>query len=294
MLRRLRRATRPLRHGLLFVALQAFAGALRLLPLDVSLAVGALLGRVVGVAARADRRRMRAFLTRVPAPPSVGACFADLGRRVAELVNARRMGGRCEVDPAALAAWQQAHAQGRGVLIATAHLGHWELMAAALAARGVPFVAVGARPQGGPLFGWLARLRAGLGVAVLAPGGGARTARQVLQAGGTVALFVDQATREKSRPVPFLGAPAPVPRTLERLQAATGAPLMFVWSLRGSDGRYRIEAAALPTLEAVTAHLEALVKAHPAQWIGLHDRWRPRERARLKSSKSERFLSTRP
>ena len=43
MLRRLRRATRPLRHGLLFVGLQAFAGALRLLPLDVSLAVGALL-----------------------------------------------------------------------------------------------------------------------------------------------------------------------------------------------------------------------------------------------------------
>jgi len=153
-------------------------------------------------------------------------------------------------------------------------------MAAALAAHGVPVVAVGARRQAGPLFRWLARLRADLGVQVLGPGQG-RAALRTLQAGETVAFFVDQATRERSRWVPFFGRPAPVPETLERLQQASGAPVLLVWSVR--RGRtHMVHAEAIPgarPLDVITARAEALVRADPTQWVWQHARWTGPQRA---------------
>ncbi|MCB9548636.1 MAG: lysophospholipid acyltransferase family protein [Myxococcales bacterium] len=273
---RLRRRTRPLRHGIALVFLRGFAGLLRTLPLPWALGLGAGTGRLIGLLARRDRRRVaEALALSLAEPPPVGDCFADLGRRVAAWVNAARVLPTWRVDAAALACWEAARAEGRGVLVATAHLGNWELLGAALARAGVPVVAVGARSQGGPLYRWLARERAALGLRVLGPGGGAREARARLAAGETVAFFVDQATRERSRLVPFFGRPAPVPLTVERLQAATGAPVLFVWSAPDGAGT-TIHAERLPAdrpLDAATARLEGLIRADPRRWVWLHARW---------------------
>ncbi|MEZ4463692.1 MAG: lysophospholipid acyltransferase family protein [bacterium] len=275
---RLRRRTRPLRHAVALVLLQGLAAVLRALPLSWALALGAGAGRALGLLARRDRARMATALAlSLPDPPSVGACFADLGRRVAAWVNAARVLPTWRVSAEALATWEAARAEGRGVLVATAHLGNWELLGGALAAAGVPVVAVGARSQGGPLYRWLARERAALGLVVLGPGGGGQEARRRLQAGETVAFFVDQATRERSRTVEFFGRPAPVPQTLERLQAATGPPVLFVWSTPTPAAR-----PSTPRACPITAPRtppppgwEALIRAAPTRWVWLHDRWAP-------------------
>ncbi len=271
----LRRATRPARHALAYVALRALVGALRLLPLSGALGIGATLGRVIGCFARTDRRRMAAQLQVLDAPPPVGACWADLGRRVVELACADRV-----LPHVALTAEARALIEAtRGpALVATAHLGNWELMAAAFARDGLPFAAVAARPRGGPLHAWLARARARLGVTTLAPGGGARAALAHLRAGRHVALFVDQATGERGRAVPFFGRPAPTPATFERLLVASGATPLFAWTARQADGDHAVHLEPVPPgappLDWLTARVEALVRAHPTQWIWLHDRWR--------------------
>lgn len=284
----LRRLTRPARHAVAFGGLRLLVGALRRLPVDTALAAGETLGRFIGRFARAERRRLMARLAHaLPEPPSPDACFADLGRRFAEFACADRLLDRVELAAEDVARFEAARALGRGVLVATAHLGNWELLAAALAARGHPVHAIAARARRGPLHRWLARHRAALGVVVHAPGseGRAEVARAVvaravvarLRGGEAVAIFVDQATAERGRPVPFFGRPAPTPVTFERLLARTGAAPLLVWSARGPDGRHRIRVEALdagPPLDAVTARIEALVRAHPAQWVWLHDRWR--------------------
>ncbi len=267
----LRRATRPLRHGLAFVGLRGLVGLLRLLPLGLSVSLGAAAGRAIGALARGETARMRARLALLDDPPTPGACWADLGRRFVEWTNARRMLDRVRVHGAELAE----EPRPRGALVATAHLGNWELMAAALAARGLPVEALAARDRGGPLHAWLARERATLGVRTHSVGGGARAARRILGDGGALALFIDQATHERCRPVPFLGRPAPTPTTLERLRDLSGARVVFAYTLRAADGRHDVflEAPAEPTLEALTARVEALVRDHPAQWVWLHDRF---------------------
>lgn len=274
MSRSLRARTRPLRHGLAALALRALFGALRRLPIDAARRVGAGLGRFIGLLARGERRRMTARLRRaLPDPPPVGDCWASLGRRAVELALADRLLDRVEIPPAARAAFDAARADGRGVLVATAHLGNWELMAAALAARGFPVHAIAARRQSGPLHAWLAAWRARLGVTVHPPGGGARAVIARLREGGVAAVFVDQATAERSRPIRFFGRPAPTPLTFERLRALTGAAPLFVACLPAGRG-YRVIAEPIAGLDALTARIEALVRAHPAEWVWLHDRWR--------------------
>lgn len=220
---------------------------------------------------------MTARLARaLPDPPPTGACWADLGRRFVEFACAERLIDRVDLDPAAAAHFEAARARG-GVLVLTAHLGNWELLAAALAARGYPVHAVAARPRTGPLHRWLAARRAALGVTTHPPGGGARAISRRLRRGDAAAIFIDQATGARTRPLPFFGRPAPTPTDADRLLAATGATPLWVAITRAPDGRYPIDVRPLPPgdpLAAATAHLEARVRATPAQWIWLHDRWR--------------------
>ena len=56
--------------------------------------------------------------------------------------------------------------------------------------------------------------------------------------------------------------------------AATGAVPVFAAAPRHGDG-YRIVAHRLPReglLEAATAHLEALIRTNPTEWVWLHPR----------------------
>lgn len=230
-----------------------FVGCLRILPRRLSAATGAGFGRLIGLFQRGR-----------------SACWADLGRRAAEFACARQWVEHVVIEPAAWACFEAAQAQGKGVLVATAHLGNWELMAAALAQR-VDFAAIAAAPKPSPLIRWLDQTRAALGVRTLSTGQ-ARTATRRLQAGGVVAVFIDQRTRERSRPVMFMGRPAPTPLTFERLAALSGAPTLLVWTAR-VDGVHRVFAEEIQGLDDAMAKLEGAVRAYPTQWIWLHDRW---------------------
>ena len=241
-----------------------------MLPLGLAGALGAGLGRVVGPLFRRDALTMARQLAVLEDPPSVGACWADLGRRVAELANVRRLVGEVVVHGEALSEVERPN----GVIVATAHLGHWELMAAALAARGHEVHTVAARPQRGPLFRWLAAERAALGVHTHPPGGGARELVRILRAGGAAAVFVDLATRERGREVPLFGRPTRMSSTVERLRELTGADVVFAWTHRENGVHHvHLEAVPEPTLEALAQRVEAVVRAWPAQWVWLHERW---------------------
>lgn len=282
---RLRRWTRPLRHRLALWGLRRLVALFRRLPVDRALILGADLARLIGWLARGERQRMATRLERaLPEPPRLGDCWADLGRRFVEFAIAERLLDRVEVPAEAIERFESARHAGDGVLLATAHLGNWELMAAALARRGFRFEAVAAGLKPSPLNRWLTRRRAALGVRTRAPGE-ARAIIDRLRAGEAVALFVDQATGERARLIPFFGQPAPTPVTFERLLALTGARPLFIWISHERHRahprhRYRVHVEQVPPgprpLDLLTARIEALVRAEPTAWVWVHDRWRDR------------------
>jgi Kdo2-lipid IVA lauroyltransferase/acyltransferase len=105
--------------------------------------------------------------------------YAHLGREGMSLLRLSRLGREQILEVTTidegLAELQAAVDAGSGAVVATGHLGNWEVAGAALAARGIPLDAVAQR-QSNPYFdGLINRARARLGVRVI-PRGGASAA----------------------------------------------------------------------------------------------------------------------
>ena len=288
--KRLRRWSRPLRHGLAFAGLQLLIYPLRRLPLSFALSTGEQLGRFIGRFARrtdcAIRRRLDERLSSGAGERVAPLLWASLGRRAVELIIADRLlplirlGGddrkRLEESLA------EATADGRGILCLTAHYGNWELLGARLAQEGYPFAAVAAALKASPLSRWLNDARRSWGVETIHPGGGAQIALRRLQRGEHVALLIDLATRERGCVLPLLGAPARCAFTAPRLAHRCKPVLLWLWNERRVGGGYQIRCERLSDelfhspeagLLEVNRRLEGLLCAHPEEWIWLHERW---------------------
>ena len=180
---------------------------------------------------------------------------------------------------------------GRGVILATAHIGNWELLGARVTprilARGRTPIAVGLDRSG-----WLRRLRAAYGVEGLPQNTHPRVLKEALTEGRPVALLADMEVRRLAGAfLPFLGVPALTMTAPAALARASGCAIlpMRCYIPNGSDSyRVSFEAplsldASLPKKEGtidLTSRLnqvyEAWIRETPAQWAWYQPRWRTR------------------
>ena len=300
----IRRWTRPLRHYALTFALKTLSGVARRAPLAWCQRAGEMLGwcvwrvthhtqtRTPDIIARQLNMTREALGLDASARVRVRrAHWIDLGRRVGEWLAGPRALHLFWVSPESEATLKQAYrdASPCGLIVMTAHYGHWELMAAWLSARGFDFLAIASLPPRGPFGEWLSDRRARFGVRVIHPRGGARHAYRHLKRGGVVALLIDHATVGHTYSAPFLGIDAPHSTVADRLHHRSGAEALWVCSQRGADGRYEIKASLLtrdssvevtcpssPLTQRAHGQLTELICADPAQWLWLHRRWTPR------------------
>ena len=118
---------------------------------------------------------------------------------------------------------QDALASGRGVIVLSAHLGHWEGGAAAIAAHGRP-LHLAARPQASPtLEALFAARRSASGVRALPAGALLPAASRVLRRGDWIALMADRGPGRSGGPSVCAWAAALAQRT-----GALVLPAVFV------------------------------------------------------------------
>ncbi|MFT3707149.1 MAG: lysophospholipid acyltransferase family protein [Archangium sp.] len=174
------------------------------------------------------------------------------------------------------------------VLIASAHLGSWELFAEVMARRGYVFSAV-VRPLSGAFNEWLVKSRERAGVELIHPRGALRSMLKALKRGRAVVQLIDQALPTKEAVwVPFFGRPASTTPALSLAALRSGAPVYVVVAMREGDGlRMSVEGPVpMPQTSdrhaAVEAHvaeltriIETKVREAPDQWLWLHRRWKP-------------------
>jgi KDO2-lipid IV(A) lauroyltransferase len=183
-----------------------------------------------------------------------------------------------------------AHAEGRGVIVVTGHIGNWELAGAYIAARGVPIEGV-TRRMTNPLFDrYLTSTRERAGLSVIADANAVRRIPRALREGHVVALVADQGTKGMaSTYVPFFGRLAKTPRGPGVFALRMGVPVYVGTAIRLPNGRYR---ALVEPVEVVdtgdrerdvdavvaryTAVLERWVRQYPEQYLWHHRRWRRR------------------
>jgi KDO2-lipid IV(A) lauroyltransferase len=179
---------------------------------------------------------------------------------------------------------------GRALLL-TAHLGNWELLAAAHRLTGYPLSIV-VRPLDAPWLDALAeRLRRSTGVELIDKRGALRPVLEALRRGRMIGMLMDQnASRREGVFVDFFGRPASTSRSLALLAIRTQTPVVPVFARRDADGGHTVMIhPALPppasngTGDAIveltarcTTAIERAIRETPEQWLWSHDRWRTR------------------
>ncbi|HSP69076.1 MAG TPA: lysophospholipid acyltransferase family protein [Bryobacteraceae bacterium] len=179
-----------------------------------------------------------------------------------------------------------AQAKGRGVLVATAHLGNWELSAFTHALMTAPMHIV-VRPLDNPrLDAWVERRRTLSGNHVIRKKEAAREILRALSAGDAVGILMDQNTTPAEGVfVDFFGRKACAGTAFVKFAHHTGAavvPGYALWS--ESEKRYILRFDPEITMtgdvqadtQSVHSELERVIRAHPDQWLWVHRRWKTR------------------
>jgi KDO2-lipid IV(A) lauroyltransferase len=182
--------------------------------------------------------------------------------------------------------FQTAFARGRGVLVATAHLGNWELSAFAHAWMTAPMHIV-VRPLDNPrIDAFVERYRALSGNHIIEKKDAARGILKALKSGGAVGILIDQnTTLDQGVFVDFFGTKACAGTAFAKLAHHSGAavvPGFALWS--AEEQRYilhfypeiPISGDVQEDTQRVHTQLESIIRQYPDQWLWIHRRWKTR------------------
>lgn len=292
---------RSVRHWLEWALFTVFYTKVRWMPERAALwtggFLGGLFGNVLGVRRQVVEENLEAaFPDQDPAwrRRVADASYRHLGREMVATLRMAHMTREEIIARTPVDGWDafvEALEEGRGVILATGHLGNWEVGAACLAARGVPVDGV-TKAMANPRFGRaLAAVRRRLGYREVDVRDAPRVVPRALAQGRMVALLGDQNIRRGGVFVPFFGREAATPRGVALFALRTGAPIFLGAAVHEGDRPHRYRGvlepiAVAPTgdteadVRAITARyaaaLEALVRRYPEQYFWQHKRWATR------------------
>ena len=292
------RGIAPRRHRLEHWAVTVVAAVVRVLPRQVSLALGSGLGFLF-YALHGPRRQLALDNLRAAFPDRTDAeysailrrTFSHFGRHVIELLLFERMSPAEMMrvsDPEGEEWVEQAVAGGKGVMYYTGHFGYWELLIMRHAYRFEPVVMV-ARTLDNPLLERVIdRIRTRVGTRVIPRQGAVRGLMRALLEQRSVGMMIDQHIQDRSAViVEFFNRPASTTSAIAALALRTGAPIIPVFALPQPGGRYRMiyEAPIEPPpdddpdpirtyTQRCTDLLEMYVRRYPELWLWMHRRWR--------------------
>jgi predicted LPLAT superfamily acyltransferase len=186
---------------------------------------------------------------------------------------------------------RQAAAEGKGVLLLTAHVGNWEAAGQLLTRLEIPVNVTGFDKESPEVRALLNR--AGNARFKLIPLTGSPTdAIQLVAAlrrGEAVAMLGDRAYGSTAAKVQFLGATASMPIGAYVMAAIAGAPLVHVFSLRERGGHYRFfgfpaqrpvmpphherDAYLRSFAQQYARNLEGVLRRDPLQWYNFYPFW---------------------
>jgi KDO2-lipid IV(A) lauroyltransferase len=176
--------------------------------------------------------------------------------------------------------------RGKGVLVATAHFGNWELSAFAHAYLTAPMHIV-VRPIDNPRIDALVEHRRALsGNRIIPKREAARGILRALAAGDAVGILIDQNTApEQGVFIDFFGVKACAGTAFVKFAHRSGAaviPGYALWSEQEKRYILYFEPEVPMTgdvqrdTQAVHGRLEAAIRRHPEQWLWIHRRWKTR------------------
>ena len=292
-------AARAFRQRLEVAFLRAFGALARVLPFSWASALGAGVGRLAyaslarrrGIAVNNITAALGATVDGVPAAEIARRVFIQIGRSFVEFLALPGLGPERLAAKVDLIGYEPAFERaraGKGTVLVTAHYGNWEILGAAVRARGadVRYLLPAQTNPGSDAY--IDAVRRRLGIEPVKIGYGMRDALRALRNGVVLGMLPDQDARRVGIHVPFFGRPASTHTGPARLAYRAGCPLGIGFIERMPKGRFRShlvavlhpDVAAEQSAEverltrAMTAEIEAAVRRRPDHWYWIHRRWK--------------------
>ena len=267
--------------------------AFRLLPLDVSSAIGGWMARSIGPLLSAQqiaKQNLNAAFPDMDAKEKkriITKMWDNLGRVAAEMSSlpGTRLTSRIKVIGA-----EHLPTPDKPVLFFSGHLGNWELLYPIAFDHGVPISIVYRHINNPFVDKMVSKIREGHCTSMFSKG--PRSAAKMLRAiknGNSMAMLVDQ-KMNTGIPVPFFGRDAMTASALAEIALKFNMPILPTRIVR--TGGAHFEGYIYPPLDIVrtgdmridskqimtqiNAILEGWIREHPEQWFWVHKRW-PKE-----------------
>ncbi|NET73042.1 MAG: lysophospholipid acyltransferase family protein [Sphaerospermopsis sp. SIO1G2] len=180
-----------------------------------------------------------------------------------------------------------ARKRNKGVLVLTAHLGNYDILACAGAAVGWPLSIV-SKPVGLRSVEWIwMQQRGDSGLNILPNQGSLRDILSVIRNNEILGFILDQHARN-GVVVPFFDRPAKTLDSLAILAERTKAPVLQVFTYRDNAGKHHVDISpamapsahlnrkdrVIDMTRSYTLAIENAIRRHPDQWTWAHRRWK--------------------
>ena len=283
-------------------ALNAFRKTVCALPHEKAVALGGVLGGLVGrfskkKAGEATKRCAKILgVSEERAREIVIGSYANFGRSAAEFARMPIVAERINdyVTSSGHEYIIDSVRSGRGAILATAHIGNWEYGACWVSRHlGLPVNSLGADQRDPHITEMIKELRAIGGCKALGKSTDLRAMMKALQNGEIIAVPVDQDSKEHGVLSPFLGYPASSPSGPARLAAKTGCDvitcacvrrpdgvtfeMMFNPPLKGRDGG-AFGKDIQSSVDDLNEQVSEIIRKYPDQWMWMYPRWESVER----------------
>ncbi len=283
------------RSQLEYMFFRSILGGLRMLPYPVAcrmlLGTGAFTGKVLRIR-RSVVRQQLGWIYPQEEPKALesltDSVYNHLGLTVAEVFcgDSEGLVNAVKVTPG----WgyvDQALALGRGAIIATGHIGNFELGGACLARR-YRLLDVVKTQRNAPFDRYIQGMRHRLGIETVPMQRCGHRVLRHLKNGGLVSLLLDQDAGNQGLKTSFLGRAASTWPGVARFSIRTGCPVIPMALIRLADGGHelKISPALKPEgiadrpedvrfyLEEISAAVEGFIWGNPEQWFWVHRRWK--------------------
>lgn len=269
-----------------------------LLPYRLGVWLGGLIGRAAYYLLPRDRKRALDHLKTVFSDKdwawvkrTARRNFEHLGKAMLEvmLMTPARLKGMVRFQ--GLDNLMTASRQGRGVVFVTGHIGNWEMMGAAVAAR-FPLSVVAAPIEPEQVNDMIVGLRKAMGVRTILRGrsGASKELIRVFRENRVLGVLIDQDTDVEGAFVDFMGRPAWTPVAAAQMALKFNAAVVFGFIHRENDGSHTITIEGpleiarsgndrtdiVSNTAMFTKKIEQAIMKHPEQWVWMHRRWRRR------------------
>ena len=186
-------------------------------------------------------------------------------------------------------ALRQLLAEGRGVVLATLHIGQWDIGLKLLSGFGVPVHVVMLSEDPREITRYADEARAWTQLRVHQMGASPLLALELMAAlrrGEIVAVQIDRAVGANVMPMTLFGATTELPTGAAHLAMATGAPVLPTFVLLDRGTRYRLlslpplrfernerESALHDAMSGLVQAMEHVISRYPDQWFNFYDVW---------------------